>query len=73
MKTLEKLSLSFGVAFILTAFVAEINYKTAIRCASLTDGTDGQIEAVLKSHGFEVDIFEPIQNSEKFKALINLL
>lgn len=50
---------------------AQINYLTAVKICSQTDGSDIEIENVMSKYGFNVDANEIIQPTltDKIKAL----
>lgn len=64
-----KISIALILFLIIGLFtVAEINYQEAVRSARHVE-TDGEIQAILQEHGFQVGIYDEITPQEKIKAL----
>jgi hypothetical protein len=73
---MKSLTIVFSVLFTLTAFVlvlvlAQMNYNNAVAQAYLTDMSDMDIEAVMQSHGFNIDWHEDVTLLDKVKALFS--
>jgi hypothetical protein len=71
-KLFLKLSLIalFGVISVVT--LSQLNYEQAVTKASQVD-TDGEIQSVLRDHGFEVDIYDHITVSDKVNAFFTVM
>lgn len=72
MKTL-KISIALILFLIIGLFtIAEINYQEAVRSARQVE-TDGEIQAILQEHGFNLGIYDEIGPKEKVQAVFNRL